>query len=48
MIGALLYSIKFPGVDRRDQLADIFTTGLHYPQWQACVDGIFGRTFKPS
>jgi hypothetical protein len=30
------------------QLADIFTKGLHYPQWQACVEGIFGKTFKAS
>jgi hypothetical protein len=26
------------------QLADIFTKGLHYPQWKACVEGILGRT----
>ena len=30
------------------QLADIFTKGLQYPQGQACVEGILGRTFKPS
>ena len=29
------------------QLADIFTKGLYYPQWQACVEGILGKTFKP-
>ena len=23
--------------------ADIFTKGLHYPQWQACVEGILGK-----
>jgi hypothetical protein len=28
------------------QLADIFTKGLHYPQWQACVEGILRKTFK--
>jgi hypothetical protein len=26
------------------QLADIFTKGLHYPQREACVEGILGRT----
>ena len=35
-------------VPTASQLADIFTKGLHYPQWQACVEGILGRTFKPS
>ncbi len=30
------------------QLADIFTKGLCYPQWKACVEGILGRTSKPS
>ena len=35
-------------VPTASQLADIFTKGLHYPQWQACVEGILGKTFKPS
>ncbi len=28
--------------------ADIFTKGLHYLKWQACVGGILGKTFKTS
>ncbi len=35
-------------VPTASQLADIFTKGLHYQQWQACIEGILGRTFKPS
>ena len=35
-------------VPTASQLADIFTKGLHYPQWQACVEGILGKTLKPS
>ncbi len=35
-------------VPTASQLADIFTKGLQYPQWQACVEGILGRTFEPS
>ncbi len=35
-------------VPTASQLADIFTKGLHYPQGQACVEGILGKTFKPS
>ncbi len=35
-------------VPTASQLADIFTKGLNFPQWQACVEGILGRTFKPS
>jgi hypothetical protein len=35
-------------VPTASQLADIFTNGLQYQQWQACVEGILGRTFKPS
>ena len=35
-------------VPTASQLADIFTKSLHYPQWQACVEGILGKTFKPS
>jgi hypothetical protein len=35
-------------VPTASQLADIFTKGLHYPQWQVCVEGILGKTFKPS
>jgi hypothetical protein len=27
---------------------EIFTKGLYYPQWQACVEGILCKTFKPS
>ncbi len=27
-------------VPTSSQLADILTKGLHYPQWQACVEGI--------
>ncbi len=34
-------------VPTASQLADICTKGIHYPQWQACVEGILGRTFKP-
>jgi hypothetical protein len=30
------------------QLADIFTKGLHYPQWKACVEGILGRSVTPT
>jgi hypothetical protein len=30
------------------QLADISTKGLHYPQRQAYVEGILGKTFEPS
>ena len=33
-------------VPTASQLADIFTKGLHYPQWQACVEGILGKKFK--
>jgi hypothetical protein len=35
-------------VPMESQLADIFTKGLHYQQWQVCVEGTLGRTFKPS
>ncbi len=28
------------------QLPDIFTKGLHYQQWQACVESIFSKMFK--
>jgi hypothetical protein len=35
-------------VPTASQLADIFTKGLHYPQWQACYEGIIIRTFKSS
>ena len=34
-------------VPTASQLADIFTNGLHYPQWQECVEGILCKTFKP-
>ena len=27
-------------VPTASQLADVFTTALHYPQWKACVEGI--------
>ncbi len=33
-------------VPTASQLADIFTKGLHYQQWQTCVEGILGKTFK--
>ena len=33
-------------VSTASKLADIFTKDLHYPQWQACVKGILGKTFK--
>ena len=32
-------------VPTASQLADIFTEGLHYQRWQACVEGILGKTF---
>ena len=35
-------------VPTASQLVDIFTKGLHYPQWQACVEGILCKPFKPS
>ncbi len=35
-------------VPTASQLADIFTKGLHYQQWQVCVEGILGKTFKPA
>ena len=35
-------------VPKASQLPDIFSKGLHYPQWKACVEGILGKTFKPS
>jgi hypothetical protein len=34
------------GVPTVSQLPDIFTKGLHYQQWQACVEGILCKTFK--
>jgi hypothetical protein len=35
-------------VPTESQLADVFTKGLHYQHWQACVEGILSKTFKPS
>jgi hypothetical protein len=32
-------------VPTASQLADLFTKGLHYQQWQAGVEGILSRTF---
>jgi hypothetical protein len=28
------------------QLADILTKGLHYQQWQACVEGILSKKVR--
>jgi hypothetical protein len=33
-------------VPTSSQLADILTKGLHYPQWQACVEGILSKKVK--
>ena len=33
-------------VPTSSQLADILTKGLHYPQWQACVEGILSKTVR--
>ncbi len=30
-------------VQTSSQPADILTKGLHYPQWQACVEGILSK-----
>ncbi len=35
-------------VPMASQLMGIFTKGLHYQQWQVCVEGILGWTFTPS
>ena len=35
-------------VPTASQLAGILTKGLHCPQWQACVEGILGKTFEPT
>ncbi len=35
-------------VPTASQLVDIFAKGLHYQQWQARVESILGKTFKPS
>ncbi len=33
-------------VPTSSQLADILTKGLHYPQWQACVEGIHSKKVR--
>jgi hypothetical protein len=33
-------------VPTSSQLADILANGLHYPQWQACVEGILSKKVK--
>jgi hypothetical protein len=36
--------MKLIRVDTANQLADILTKPLHFPQWQACVAGILNKT----
>jgi hypothetical protein len=33
-------------VPTSSQLADILTKGLHYPHWQACIEGILSKKVK--
>jgi hypothetical protein len=35
--------MKLIRVATSQQLADILTKPLHFPQWQACVAGILGK-----
>jgi hypothetical protein len=38
--------VRLVRVSTSSQLADILTKGLHYPQWQACVEGILSKKVK--
>jgi hypothetical protein len=33
-------------VPTSSQLADILTKGLHYPQWQACIEGNLSKKVR--
>jgi hypothetical protein len=35
--------MRLARVPTSSQLADILTKGLHYQQWQACVEGILSK-----